>query len=238
MFNNAVIQPQLELGNAATSYAPYFTPIELAGVGEIQPDGLPKYRDIIKQIDDKWYIEKQVGKVVLDGTEDGWGKSGVANANNYYCTGVTDAANIPTHLKGAISPTFTSMTITQMFATTTSYGVALYQTAPSQIRLCFPVDVASTVQQVTTWLGNNPTTVYYALSTPTMTEITNQTLIDQLEALASASLNQGANNIFTEIATGNAMPTLELNWVEWEKYNKHNVYIWNDDIDDWQVIVS
>ena len=89
-----------------------------------------------------------------------------------------------------------------------------------------------------TWLASHPTTVYYALATPTTTEITNQALIDQLEALASATLNQGINNIWTEIATGNAMPTLELNWVEWEKYNRHNVYIWNDAINDWQIIVG
>ena len=96
----------------------------------------------------------------------------------------------------------------------------------------------STLDTFKTWLSTHPTTVYYALATPTTTEITNQTLIDQLEALASASLNQGVNNIFTEIATGNAMPTLELNWVEWEKYNRHNVYIWNDAINDWQIIVG
>ena len=105
-------------------------------------------------------------------------------------------------------------------------------------RFGVPNSVATDATTWTTWLSTHPTTGYYALATPTVTEITNQALIDQLEALASATLNQGVNNIFTEIATGNAMPTLELNWVEWEKYNRHNVYIWNDDIDDWQVIVG
>lgn len=207
---------QLEQGSTATSYAPYFTPIELAGVGEIQPNGLPKYCDTIKQIDDKWYIEKQVGKVVLDGTEDGWGKSGVANTNNYYCTGVTDAANVPANNKGAISPTLQSFSISQMFATTSEYGVALYSNAPSQIRLCFPIDELSTLAQVTTWLSTHPTTVYYALATPTTTEITNQSLIDQLNALKQGGAEDGTTYIKVSATDPNLPAKL---YVEAPKYD-------------------
>lgn len=209
-YNNKEITIQLEQGTQATSYQAYTAQDYAISLGTLELAKIGTYQDHIYKSDSKWYIEKQVGKVVLDGTEDGWGRSSVANANNYYCTGVTDAANVPVNNKGAISPTLQSFTISQMFATTSEYGVALYNNAPSQIRLCFPIDELSTLAQVTTWLSTHPTTVYYALATPTTTEITNQSLIDQLEALASASLNQGVNNIFTEIATGNAMPTLKL----------------------------
>ena len=115
------------------------------------------------------------------------------------------------------------------------YGIAV---AGSTNRLAIRNKDCADKTAFLAWLASNNTTVYYALATPTTTEITNQTLIDQLEALASATLNQGVNNIWTEIATGNAMPTLELNWVEWERYNRHNVYIWNDAINDWQIIVG
>lgn len=186
-------------------------PIDL---GSIELAKIGTYQDRIYKEVEKWYIEKQVGKVVLDGTEDGWGRSGVATANNYYCTSVTDAANVSVNNKGAISPTLQSLSISQMFATTSEYGVALYNTAPSQIRLCFPIDELSTLAQVTTWLSTHPTTVYYALATPTTTEITNQTLIDQLEALINVSIATGIHNIFTEVASGNLNPTIVLNFIE------------------------
>ena len=48
-----------------------------------------------------------------------------------------------------------------------------------------------------TWLASNPTTVYYALATPTTTEITDEALVGQLEALASALGYDGVTNIMS-----------------------------------------
>jgi hypothetical protein len=206
---------QLEQGSTATSYAPYFTPIELAKIGT--------YQDRIYKDGEKWYVEKQIKKYVFDGSES-W--SLFSNKLHTFKTGLgTDRAQngICDHFVRGYASDFD--VVPCFYASNTAVAIFSYP------------DMADATA-FATWLASNPTTVYYALATPTVTEITDQTLIDQLEALASAALNQGVNNIWTEIATGNAMPTLELNWVEWEKYNRHNVYIWNDDIDDWQVIVS
>ena len=214
---------QIERGDTATSYAPYFTPIELAKIGT--------YQDRIYKTDGKWYVEKNVGKVVLDGTEN-WTGAG----SGFYIDSVTD------YLKTGNKPFCDYFTTTtnvpsagQVSDGTLAFGASNLVMARLYVKY---TSLFSSVSDLTTWLQSHNTTVYYALATPTTTEITDQTLIDQLEALASATLGYGVNNIWTEIATGNAMPTLELNWVEWEKYNRHNVYIWNDDIDDWQIIVG
>jgi len=209
---------QLELGSTATEYAAY-SPIELAKIGT--------YQDRIYKNDDKWYIEKQVGKMVFDGTET-WTAGVDGTLRLFY------GAQYPDVLSSSQRQDFLSNNFHFIASGGETGAGFIYQR-----RFYFYYgDTNTDATAFKAWLSTHNTTVYYALATPTTTEITDQTLIDQLEALASASLNQGVNNIFTEIATGNAMPTLELNWVEWEKYNKHNVYIWNDDIDDWQVIVS
>ena len=52
---------QLEKGTQSTSFSPYFTPIELNKIGT--------YQDRIYKDNGKWYIEKQIGKVVLDGSD-------------------------------------------------------------------------------------------------------------------------------------------------------------------------
>ena len=223
VFDNCQIAIQLEAGSTATAYEPYFAPIELAGIGS--------YQDRINKTDGKWYIEKQVGKVVLNGSEDGWTFQSSNAPFRYRLTGSY----------GAYDDASTFMSdYFQSVAWNVSWVRYDYLMSPNPVNnlLAFRYTGISTLEDFKTWLSTHNTTVYYVLATATTTEITNQTLIDQLEALAGADLNQGVNNIFTEIATGNAMPTLELNWVEWEKYNRHNVYIWNDDIDDWQIIVG
>ena len=214
-YDNKDVTIQLELGSTATTYEAYqgqefevnLGSLELAGIGEIQPDGLPKYHDSFKNIGGKWYIEKQVGKLVLDGTEN-WLARGTQYAGYFgvYTTtkhfGIDDNFLAPTNF---ISDHFKSgdgtynATYGQNISST---QFAIYATIDSSIT----ADVAA----FKTWLSTHPTTVYYALATPTTTEITDQTLIDQLEALASATLGYGVNNIWTEIATGNAMPTLKL----------------------------
>ena len=226
--------PMLERGSKATSWSPYFTPLELAKIGT--------HQDRIYKEGEKWYIEKNVGKLTITGNESAWGVATFTNNPNHT---IFQTREYDTIIGGATA--FDSMSDYFIQSPTVVYTsmpafdgaiVSIGSGGNYKTRFGVPNSVATDATTWTTWLSTHPTTVYYALATPTTTEITNQTLIDQLEALAGADLNQGVNNIFTEIATGNAMPTLELNWVEWEKYNRHNVYIWNDDIDDWQVIVG
>ena len=180
---------QIELGSTATAYAPYFTPIELAKIGN--------YQDRIYKEDSKWYIEKQVGKVVLDGTETGWGWADTAR---YTIT----TANIGA--REAISDHFTYVNYTG-HASTASPSFDISSNLAS---IGFHDKDITSLNNFKTWLASNPTIVYYALATPTTTEITNEALIAQLEALGASSLYLGLNNIGTE--TLNAMPTLKIEY--------------------------
>jgi hypothetical protein len=68
---------------------------------------------------------------------------------------------------------------------------------------------------------------YYSLATPTDTEITNEALVAQLEAVLGGSTYAGTNNITTVISAGNAQGELEITY--YTKYDAKVVgggYVW------------
>lgn len=72
----------------------------------------------------------------------------------------------------------------------------------------------TTVAQFNTWLASNPTTFYYALAEPVDEEITNETLISQLEALEQAHSYEGRTHVMALAATGNAPHILAVEAVK------------------------
>lgn len=158
-----------------TSYAPYSTPIELAKVGT--------YQDRIYKDDGKWYIEKQVGKVVLDGTEN-WALA----ATYTNCARFVD--------NDFVVPSTTSPLLcdyfTQGVGGTDTPNIAIHGQQRT-VMLTISKTIASTVDAFKAWLASTNPSVYYALATPTTTEITDDTLLYQLNFLAS--LYKGENNI-------------------------------------------
>lgn len=178
---------QLELGSA-TAYAPYFTPIELAKIGT--------YQDRIYKNDGKWYIEKQVGKVVFDGSES-WNIT--SNGNSFFRT-LLDATLMPNRntIAYAVSNYYTAETYNRVTSVNPviDYGLSL---SDSTNRINIRNKDITTTADFQTWLSTHPTTVYYALATPTTTEITDSTLLAQLNFIAN--LYGGTNNIML-VGTG------------------------------------
>ena len=79
---------------------------------------------------------------------------------------------------------FTADTYTHVYSGDVDYGIAL--SGGTTRRLAVRNKDCADRTAFLAWLSTHNTTVYYALANPTTTEITNQTLIDQLEALAGA----------------------------------------------------
>lgn len=182
--NLSITNIQLEKGSTATSFAPYFAPIELAKIGN--------YQDRIYKDSGKWYIEKQVGKVVLDGTE-----------STLYATSGTSYAWSGAGTNFVKNVDF----LTNYASTTPSSGTRIK--IPNN-NLYFYDSGYTSLDNLKTALASTNLVVYAPLATPTTTEITNQALIAQLDALGASSLYLGVNNIGTE--TQNAMPTLKIEY--------------------------
>lgn len=174
---------QLELGRQATSYAPYKTPIELAKIGN--------YTDGFRIIDGTWYIHKEVGKVVYDGSNDEtWGmyangKAFRGSADNMArSTSATSDAFI-------LSDYYLASTETKVYMGSVDYGIA---SASTTDQLMLRNKDLTTEAGLRTWLSTHNTTVYYPLATPTDTAITDSDLIAQLDHIYS--LYGGVNNLW------------------------------------------
>ena len=175
---------QMEIGSTAHSYTPYGKAIELCKIGD--------YQDTIVKDNGKWYLNKQIGKVVLNGSES-WAKSSNTNVNRYYIPGTFINTILNVNTIDLISDYFTCITPTQSDA----YNVGLSKLNNTSIMANFSLSDTSfdTLQKFKTWLSTHNTELYYVLATPTYTEITDSTLISQLEALKEAESYSGQTNI-------------------------------------------
>lgn len=170
---------QIELG-AATDFSPYITPIELAKIGT--------YEDYIYKSGDDWYVHKTIGKYIADGNTS-WTKSAYGT-NNY--SFIPSPSVVP-----GDNDTFSSIPILKSNA---FRGVSYGQRADNIPNCCYGASISpdtcifirnnnfDTVQDLTTYCTSNPITFYAILATATDTQITDSTLIAQLEAVASATL--------------------------------------------------
>ena len=195
--NVDVTKIQLEKGSSITSYAAYFEPIELCKIGD--------YQDYIYKnlTDNKWYVHKAVDKIVYDGSQLAW-VSYASGSNTVFYQEISNTAYGSATSNPIMSDRFKSE-----FAA--NNGNIYLSGSTHRINFC--TNVANNPGAWVAWLTANPTTAYYALATPTDTEITNAALVAQLEAILSQGKTYaGTNNITTLYAEGNEQPTLDVSY--------------------------
>lgn len=224
---------QLEKGSTATSYEPYQGQSYTLSLGSIELCKIGDYQDYIYKSDGKWKIHKAVGKQIVD-------TSTIVLISNYSNIEYAQFAK-PTNYPG-----YGNYNSYEMVCSNASYlGIATEGWDYSG----YAGKISPTAVEDKTWIGFTKGTgldaikaaltgcvVYYPLATPTDTEITNEALIAQLDNVASAPLYAGVNNITT--ITPNEQGTLEIKYVTYDKYNQNKVYIWNDTLQQWQIIVQ
>ena len=199
---------QLEQGSTATEYQPYQTPQSYTvDLGTTELCKLGDYQDYIYKNGDDWYVHKEIGKVVLDGNESGW-----VYSNTYVSAFLPmDSMANPSsrgigYLKSDYFTEGRSTTALSQWGDYSNGIIAIrYQSTPPAL-LGFK-SVYTTQANWTTWLTSHNTTVYYALETPTNIQITDTTLIADLNALAGAKSYLDVTN-FTVTATGTNLPAL------------------------------
>lgn len=171
---NKTIYPMLST-TQTTNYCEYGKAIELCKIGD--------YQDSIVKDNGKWYLNKQIRKVILDGTEN-W-ETGAYGTNSYklpaysygYMIEDPNRINIITNLfKG----------VAFVNRTTSGDNIIYNDSSYFYIRNTSYTSLAN----FKTMLGTNNMTLYYVLNTPTYTEITDSTLLSQLNALAKSYASQ------------------------------------------------
>lgn len=172
---------QLEIGSKANHYTPYgTTPIELNKIGT--------YQDYIYKNGGKWYVHKETTKKTLDGINETFG--GVWGAtNNGYAV-----------YKGNMGNRAFSYADKFVYDNVNGYStMPLYSFGGlSGARVTWTFILPSTVTSLATantWLQSNNVLLYYPLATATNTEITDTTLINQLNNIEKAYSYNGTTNI-------------------------------------------
>ena len=198
--NNVNVYPQLEKGSVATSYSPYKTPIYLGKIGTYQDyifkntTENPLYDSNLEE--GQWYIHKEIGRVVLNGSEN-WSGGTIAGDYLYiYCndydnilspnmayTGISTHFKVLNQIINTYSPVITTDSMSLGSDT---------PTAGNRVRIKINKTTANTIANLKTWLSSHNVEVYYVLNTPTNTLIEDEELINQLNSI---QLITGLNNI-------------------------------------------
>ena len=211
--NNFIIYPQLEKCSTATTYEPYqsqdyeidLLDYELCKIGDYKDvifknNQLSSYYDSTLD-EDSWYIKKEIGKVVLNGSE------------NYYIYSIDDKIMRfqSVDMNGITIPQtpYYSDKFIYMGKVAEIHEVGITSGASETRSCCFIFinkTIANTIEEFKTWLSTHNTEVYYVLATPTYEKITNETLISQLEAIETHT----GTNIFEVSNENNVLPSLNV----------------------------
>ena len=175
--NNLTFKPMLELGSTATSYIEHAEQTQQLRLGDIELAKIGAYQDRIYKNNDKWYIEKNIGKYILESAKN-WQYISVTQgslfrSNNSISNAIIDNSYAPycNYYKGIpLSQTRANNNIIINNSSTYTY-----------------IDIVdnryTSVDTFKTWLASNNVELYYVLSTPTTTEITDSALISDLNVL-------------------------------------------------------
>lgn len=211
---------QLEQGSSATTYEPW-SPLELCKIGD--------YQDYIWNDNGTWKKHKAVGKAELaNGTN--WRKLNTTSSGSRYSVKVSNT-DIPI--------AESSSALVNMYSNYWQAGTRLNTYNELEcIALTSSVDAGTEsfiayvdslkggdVNSWKSWLTANSPVVYYPSTDPADETITNEALIEQLEAVLGGRTYAGTNNIFA--ITPNEQGTLEIGYyTEYQPVVVGGGYVW------------
>lgn len=211
---------QFELGSTPTTYAPYSKTDYPISLGSIELCKLGTYQDYIWKDGDTWKVHKATKKITLNGSEEwlqdstgGFTRFNIKIQETIFVVGRT-AIGLSSHFVSSIE---------------NAIGIFFLASTGADRRFYFyPKSDITTVDGFKSWLESNNATLLYPLATATDTEITDATLISQLNAIASASLENGSNTI-TNTATGsNLAGDMEVDYFGYDPTNRYDKWLWLD----------
>ena len=195
---------QIETGSTATSYTPYEeTPYPIS-LGTKEMFNINNVSDgfVYDESVDKFYINRNIGKVVLNGSE-AWNLNQNRTDTILFNVSISSFKNI-----GNITGL---NLISQFFIPRDVYNYDVV--GMEQIRKLLFISInksllnGESVADFKSWLSTHNTIVVYQLATSTLEEITDSTLISQLRAIKNALSMQGATHIIST-SNGDNLPFL------------------------------
>lgn len=206
---------QIEKGSTATSYEAYTGNSQLISLGDIELNKINTYQDYIYKTD-KWYLHKEIGKVVLDGSES-WSLLNSSSSRNVYQITIDDIENYTTY-SATPNMLVDRFSVVSNSASWTPGKASRGKTAKTFVLI---VEPTYTLETFKTWLGTYNTIVNYVLSTPQEIEITDTTLLEQLDNLMAIPLIKDLTHII--ITPNDLTPTLDIEYLRNTSINENFV---------------
>lgn len=191
VFTNYKIKIQVEQGSSATTYEPYQSQSYHINLGSIELCKIGAYQDYIYQNDGDWYVHREIGKYTFTGTENwvtssygtnSWSVDHLFTVHGYNVNEVVEACDfaqgIPHSKRGNYDNPPTCV---------------CYWNSSSERFLVRNTTITAQADMQTSTKGKN---VYY-WSTPTDTQITDATLVGQLNAVHEWLTRYGYNATVT-----------------------------------------
>lgn len=176
---------QFEEGNTSTDYESYYD-YELCKIGD--------YKDKIVNVNGTWKIEKNIGKIVLNGSEN-WVKRSDISTITTSCFRTDYSSEVSANMVNGtilLSNMFTCLNNTNDVEHFRYIGAVNYRLQLFINKSRLSSDDSTGLK---TWLSTHNTTVYYPLATPTTETITNTNLISGLNALYEFYVNSSTVTI-------------------------------------------
>lgn len=187
--------------------------IELCQIGQ--------YQDYIHKNNGNWYIHKEIGKVVLNGSETPTINTALTNTTRALYRNI-----LPYNSKAGAGSGICNLLPYYENWVTDVEGFYLDNNTTNLVFRINKSTVGTTITSVNNFLSENNMTLYYILATSTETQITDENLIAQLEGLRGASTYINQTNIIT---SGDLAPIIYVNvdtidTNEIEVINSGNIY--------------
>ena len=208
----------LSAGSQATTYAPYKTPIELCKLGT--------YQDYIYKDGEDWKVHKAISKKTF------------SDGSSFFQSGRTTSSFLAAAVNltelDSISLVGNDLVKSPYFRftgdTPENGGMDIYDGSTyAQNFVCyFDKTAIPDLSTAKNWITEHEPQIVYVRYTPTDTTITDQALIAQLEAIRTASLENGTNTI-TNTATGsNLAGDMEIGYYGYNPTNRYDKWLWLD----------
>lgn len=199
---NETFYPMVEEGTTKTSYEPYTHTDYPLNLGSLELCKIGNYQDYLYKENGNWYKYGAINKVVAN-SRTPFSKSTTTANTIYYKSNFVNALRNSGYCTGFTMKTVWGGSI---------IGCEIYNNINLRFGLGLNTDI--TTQEVfNEWLSNNPQTIYYIAATPSITQITDETLITQLDEIYEhLQLVKGTNNI--TVTASDLAPYMELTYMQ------------------------
>ena len=171
---------QIEKGDTATTYAAYFTPIELCKIGN--------YQDYIYKSGDDWYIHKETGKYTILDTDV---TEGADYTNVYFAAFPKQTDDLSYGAYPNVSTMYLSVATFKAYSLSWNRDIYISKFVASASGSKYWVGFPAGTSLATATTKITGGELYYALKNSTDTQITNATLVSELEAVLAGDTYEG-----------------------------------------------